>query len=57
MIAGLDQVPPEAKGEVISCLENSIGKDKFDRIMAKQDMPDARYGRKNNGVFRKRSGK
>ncbi|MFA5831462.1 MAG: hypothetical protein WC878_06550 [Candidatus Paceibacterota bacterium] len=53
MKAGLDQIPPEAKAEIIACLENSIGKEKFDRIMAKQDMPTQSIGGKIEACFGK----
>ncbi len=53
MKAGLEQVPEEARGEIISCLENSLGKDKFDRIMAKQDMPTQSMGGKIEACFGK----
>lgn len=50
---GLEQIPPEAKAEIIACLENSIGKEKFDRIMAKQDMPTQAIGGKIEACFGK----
>ncbi|MCX6736352.1 MAG: hypothetical protein NTZ13_04680 [Candidatus Parcubacteria bacterium] len=53
MKAGLEQIPEEARGEIISCLENSLGKDKFDRIMAKQDMPTQSMGGKIEACFGK----
>jgi len=53
MRAGLEQIPPEAKAEIIACLENSIGKEKFDRIMAKQDMPTQAIGGKIQACFGK----
>jgi len=51
MKAGLAQIPEEVRGEVITCLENSIGKEKFDRIMAKQDMPTQSIGGKIENCF------
>ncbi len=53
MKAGLEQIPPEARAEIISCLEKSIGKEKFDRIMAKQDMPTQSIGGKIEACFGK----
>ncbi len=53
MRAGLDQIPAEAKTEVIACLENSIGKEKFDRIMAKLDLPTQAIGGKIEACFGK----
>ena len=51
MNAGLAQLPDEARGEVMSCLEGQIGKDKFARIMAKQDMPTKDIGDKIQKCF------
>jgi len=49
--AALGQIPPEVKSEVMICLENSIGKEKFARIIAKQDMPTQSIGGKIEACF------
>lgn len=51
MKSGLDQVPEEVRGQVISCLEGKFGKEKFARIMAKQDILTQAMGDQIQGCF------
>lgn len=44
--AGLEQIPEEAKGEVVACLENAVGKEKLARLLSKQDVPTQAMGDK-----------
>lgn len=50
--AGLDQIPAEARPEVLSCLQNAVGgADKLERLLSKQDTPTRAMGDKIQGCF------
>lgn len=51
LISGLEQIPPEVKGDVVACLEGKIGKDKFQKVLAKQAMLTKAQGDSIQGCF------
>lgn len=49
---GLDQIPAEARPEVLTCLQNAVGgAEKLDRLLAKQDTPTKAMGDKIQACF------
>jgi len=51
LIDGLAQIPEEVKGDVVACLEEKIGKDKFQKVLAKQAMLTQAQGSSIQGCF------